>query len=85
MELLETPGTSLEYLLEGLSEENTDELDPVFEELYSWYLRSQKYRELAESRRTRSVRVLRKLCTEKYLRMERQDWNVFLRVRLRIS
>ena len=29
MELLETPGTSLEYLLEGLSEENTDELDPV--------------------------------------------------------
>lgn len=48
MELLETPGTSLEYLLEGLSEENTDELDPVFEELYSWYLRSPKYRELAE-------------------------------------
>lgn len=48
MELLETPGTSLEYLLERLSEENTDELDPVFEELYSWYLRSPKYRELAE-------------------------------------
>ena len=48
MELLETPGTSLEYLLEGLTGENTEELDPVFQELYSWYLRSPEYRNLAE-------------------------------------
>lgn len=48
LELLETPGTSLEYLLEGLTGENTEELDPVFQELYSWYLRSEEYRELAE-------------------------------------
>ena len=48
MELLETPETSIEYLLEGLTEENTDELSPVFRELYSWYLRSPKYRPLAE-------------------------------------
>ena len=48
MELLETPETSMEYLLEGLAEENTDELKPVFQELYSWYLRSPEYKEIAQ-------------------------------------
>ena len=48
MELLETPGTSMEYLLEGLTEENTEDADLDFQELYSWYLRSPEYREMAE-------------------------------------
>ena len=48
MELLETPETSIEYLLEGLTEENTDELSPVFRELYSWYLQSPEYRILVK-------------------------------------
>lgn len=38
---LETPGTSLDYFLEGLTERNSQ--DPVFQELYSWYLRSPEY------------------------------------------
>ncbi len=38
---LETPGTSLDYFLEGLTEGKKE--DPVFQELYSWYLRSPEY------------------------------------------
>lgn len=38
---LETPGTSLDYFLEGLTGEGRE--DPVFRELYSWYLRSPEY------------------------------------------
>lgn len=41
LDYLETPGTSLDYFLEGLTEGRND--DPVFRELYSWYLRSPDY------------------------------------------
>ena len=41
MEALEAPGTSLDYFLDGLAKGGTD---PVFRELYSWYLRSPIYR-----------------------------------------
>lgn len=44
LEGIETPGTSLDYFLEGLSEGWREDGDPVFRELYSWYLRSPQYR-----------------------------------------
>ena len=47
MELLELPGISLDYFLRGLAGEAYQD-NAVFQELYSWYLRSPKYRELAE-------------------------------------
>ncbi|MBQ7370374.1 MAG: PD-(D/E)XK nuclease family protein, partial [Blautia sp.] len=42
-ELLETPGTAMEYFLNGLLEEHAGEREPVFRELYSWYLKSPEY------------------------------------------
>jgi ATP-dependent helicase/nuclease subunit B len=47
MKLLEAPGMSLDYFLEGLVSDRED--DPVFEELYSWYLNSPQYRTLIEN------------------------------------
>lgn len=44
LEALETPGISLDYFLEGLSRGGEENSDPVFQELYSWYLRSPQYR-----------------------------------------
>lgn len=41
LDYLETPGTSLDYFLEGLTKSGNT--DPVFRELYSWYLKSPKY------------------------------------------
>ena len=43
MELLELPGISLDYLLRGLAGEDYRE-NPVFQELYSWYIESPQYR-----------------------------------------
>lgn len=40
---LQTPGTAMEYFLNGLLEEHAGEKDPVFQELYSWYLKSPEY------------------------------------------
>ena len=48
MELLELPGISLDYFLRGLSGEEYRE-NPVFQELYSWYLESPDYRTVMES------------------------------------
>ena len=48
MELLELPGISLDYFLRGLSGEEYRE-NPVFQELYSWYLESPDYRTVVES------------------------------------
>ncbi|MDO4306084.1 MAG: helicase-exonuclease AddAB subunit AddB [Eubacteriales bacterium] len=47
LDYLETPGTSLDYFLEGLTEGSRE--DPVFRELYSWYLRSPEYRPVVRS------------------------------------
>ncbi len=44
---MELPGTSLECFLKGLTEGALGKGDPFYGELYSWYLRSPKYRELA--------------------------------------
>lgn len=41
LDYLETPGTSLDYFLEGLSKDTAE--DPIFRELYSWYLKSPEY------------------------------------------
>lgn len=41
---LETPGISLDYFLEGLAKGSIEQGNPVFQELYSWYLRSPQYR-----------------------------------------
>lgn len=41
LDCLETPGTSLDYFLDGLTEGRND--NPIFRELYSWYLKSPKY------------------------------------------
>jgi ATP-dependent helicase/nuclease subunit B len=46
MKLLEAPGMSLDYFLEGLVLDRED--DPIFEELYSWYLNSPQYRTLIQ-------------------------------------
>lgn len=43
LDKMETPGTSLDYFLEGLAG-GKHMSDPLFQELYSWYLRSPKYR-----------------------------------------
>ncbi len=48
MDAIETPGTSLDYFLEGLSEGWREDADPVFQELYSWYLRSPQYRTVVQ-------------------------------------
>src|SRR5699024_9057735 len=41
--LLETPDTGFEYLLEKLGDQEESLADPLFEELYSWYLRQPEY------------------------------------------
>ena len=48
LDLLETPGTALDYFLQGLLEDHHGEQDPIFQELYSWYLKSPKYRTVAK-------------------------------------
>ncbi|MDC7289497.1 helicase-exonuclease AddAB subunit AddB [Blautia schinkii] len=48
IEGLELPGTSLDYFLDGLSRVSRGDEDAVFEELYSWYLRSPQYRTVVE-------------------------------------
>lgn len=54
---MELPGTSLECFLKGLSEGALGKGDPLYSELYSWYLRSSKYgktaKMLVEASRTR--------------------------------
>lgn len=54
---MELPGTSLECFLKGLGEGAVGQGSPLYSELYSWYLRSPKYRTLArklvEASRTR--------------------------------
>ena len=44
---MELPGTSLECFLKGLGEGAVGQGSPLYSELYSWYLRSPKYRTLA--------------------------------------
>ena len=45
---MELPGTSLECFLKGLGEGAVGQGSPLYSELYSWYLRSPKYRTLAQ-------------------------------------
>ena len=40
LELLETPSTGMDYLLEILGSHMDKYEEPLFQELYSWYLRS---------------------------------------------
>ena len=47
-EQLEFPTTGLEYFLNGLSDASCDNADPVFKELYSWYLKSPVYRPIVK-------------------------------------
>lgn len=49
MDFLELPETSLSYFLKGLGEEAYEKDDPVFKELYSWYLRNEKYEPLVKN------------------------------------
>jgi ATP-dependent helicase/nuclease subunit B len=46
LKMLETPGTALDYFIEGLLGTERQEMDPVFQELYSWYLESPEYEAL---------------------------------------
>ena len=48
LELLETPNTSVGYLLENLTDEEKRKENRLFAELYSWYLNSPKYRTMAK-------------------------------------
>lgn len=45
LDLLETPSTGFGFLLSGLENEEMQR-EPLFRELYSWYLRSPEYRDL---------------------------------------
>lgn len=45
LDLLETPSTGFGFLLSGLENEEMQR-EPLFRELYSWYLRSPEYQEL---------------------------------------
>lgn len=47
LDLMETPATGIDFLLDGL-ENGREQEDPLFQELYSWYLRSPEYREFTE-------------------------------------
>ncbi|MBQ0001107.1 MAG: helicase-exonuclease AddAB subunit AddB [Clostridiales bacterium] len=49
MDLLQAPGMALDYFLQGLLEPERREEDPIFKELYSWYLNSPDYRTLIQS------------------------------------
>ena len=44
LELIETPNTAVEYFLSGLTDEEKRKDNPIFAELYSWYLNSPRYR-----------------------------------------
>ena len=46
MDLLETPETSLDYVVRGLNEEENRKDNPYFQELYSWYIKNPEYRTL---------------------------------------
>ena len=48
IELLETPSTGMDYLLEILGSDTDKYEEPLFQELYSWYLRSPEYQELTK-------------------------------------
>ena len=48
MQLLETPSTGMDYLLEILGSDTDKYEEPLFQELYSWYLRSPEYQELTK-------------------------------------
>lgn len=43
LELIETPNTAVEYFLAGLTDEEKRKDNPIFAELYSWYLNSPRY------------------------------------------
>ena len=43
LELIETPNTAVEYFLSGLTDEEKRKDNPIFAELYSWYLNSPRY------------------------------------------
>lgn len=49
LKLLQAPGTSVDYFLEGLLSLEYKEENPFFQELYSWYLRSPVYRTITEN------------------------------------
>ncbi|MDO4518745.1 MAG: exodeoxyribonuclease V subunit gamma [Eubacteriales bacterium] len=44
MKQMELPGISMDYFVHGLHEYQNGKSDPLFEELYSWYLKSPEYR-----------------------------------------
>ena len=43
LEFIETPNTAVEYFLSGLTDEEKRKDNPIFAELYSWYLNSPRY------------------------------------------
>ena len=43
LELIETPNTAVEYFLSGLTDEEKRKDNPIFAELYSWYLNNPRY------------------------------------------
>ena len=43
LELIETPNTAVEYFLSELTDEEKRKDNPIFAELYSWYLNSPRY------------------------------------------
>lgn len=47
LEMLELPGASLDCFLEGLAHAAQGKSEPLFEELYSWYLKNPAYEETA--------------------------------------
>lgn len=48
LKLLETPDTAVDYFLENLTDEEKRWENPLFAELYSWYLNSPQYRTMIE-------------------------------------
>lgn len=48
LELLETPDTGMDYLLERIGDRDSRENNVIFQELYSWYLRNPQYRAVME-------------------------------------
>ena len=43
LEFIETPNTAVEYFLSGLTDEEKRKDNPIFAELYSWYLNNPRY------------------------------------------
>ena len=87
---METPNTSVGYLLENLTDEEKRKENQLFAELYSWYLNSPDYctmtKKLTEAAFLRKPvdQISKSVAKALYGEMVQRGWSVFLHVHLHI-